>query len=266
MGFKRIKLVIEYDGSFFHGWQVQNNQLSVQGEIEKAIFKITGEKVSVTGSGRTDAGVHAFGQVAHFDTQSRIPAEKFAVVLNTVLPPSIAVISSKEVSPDFHARFSAIKKTYKYKVLNRPMRSPIMDKRAWHVPWPLDIESMNRAAAYFIGRHDFTAFCASGHNVKNFVREIYVSEWTEEEGCFVYTVTGNGFLYNMVRIMTGTMVEVGLNKRSAENIPELLEKKNRRLAGITAPPYGLYLWEVFYDEENPNGRPGREECFGGDDE
>jgi len=255
---RRIKLVIEYDGSFYHGWQIQRDLPSVQEEIEKAIFRVTGEKVSVTGSGRTDTGVHACGQVAHFDTESRIPSEKFAIVLNTVLPPSVAVLSSKEVSPDFHARFSAVKKTYKYKVLNRPMRSPIMEKRAWHVPVPLDIDKMNKAAAYFLGLHDFTAFCASGHSVTNFVRYIYESGWTYENECLVYTVTGNGFLYNMVRIMTGTMVEVGMNKRPAESIPELLEKKNRRLAGITAPPHGLYLWEVFYDEELPDGRPGTE--------
>jgi len=245
--FKRIKLVIEYDGSFYHGWQVQKGLASVQGEIEKAIYRVTGEKVSVTGSGRTDAGVHAYGQAAHFDTESKIPADKFSEVLNTVLPPSIAIISSMEVSQDFHARFSAVKKTYKYKVLNRPTRSPIMDKRAWHVPIPLDVQSMNKAAAFFTGLHDFSAFCASGHSVTDFVRYIYHSGWTLEGDLLVYTVTGNGFLYNMVRIMTGTMVEVGMNKRPAESIIELLEKKDRRLAGITAPPQGLYLWEVFYD-------------------
>lgn len=255
MALRRIKLVIEYDGTFFHGWQIQKNLPSVQGEIEKAILRITGEKVTVTGSGRTDAGVHAYGQVAHFDTESRIPAEKFAIVLNTVLPPSVAVISSQEVSSDFHARFSAVKKTYKYKVLNRPMRSPIMDKRAWHVPVSLDMERMNKAAAYFLGLHDFSAFCASGHSVTDFVRYIYASEWSEEDGCLVYTVTGNGFLYNMVRIMTGTLVEVGMNKRAPESIPELLDKKNRRQAGITAPPHGLYLWEVFYDENFPGNKP-----------
>lgn len=266
MALRRIKLVIEYDGSYFHGWQIQKNLISVQGEIEKAIFRITGEKVSVTGSGRTDAGVHAYGQVAHFDTRSKIPAEKFAEVLNTALPPSVAVVSSAEVSPDFHARFSAIKKTYKYKVLNRPIRSPIMDKRAWHVPMPLDLDRMNRAAAYFEGLHDFTAFCASGNNIKDFVRYIYDSRWTVEGDLLVYTVTGNGFLYNMVRIMTGTMVEVGLNKRPPESIPDILNKKDRRLAGITAPPHGLYLWEVFYDEKYPGGRSFLNEHDGSEDE
>lgn len=247
MPVKRIKLIIEYDGSYFHGWQIQENLTTVQAEIEKAIFKVTGEKVTVHGSGRTDAGVHAYGQTAHFDTESRIPPEKFSDVLNTVLPPSVAVISSEEVPGDFHARFSAVKKTYKYKILNRKSRSPIMDKRAWHIPKPLDIHEMNRAAAFFIGFHDFSAFCASGHSVTNFERHIYASEWTVEGDCLVYTVSGSGFLYNMVRIMTGTMVEVGLNKRPAESIPEIIEKKDRRLAGITAPPQGLYLWEVCYD-------------------
>lgn len=255
MPLRRIKLVIEYDGSFFHGWQVQKNLTSVQEEIEKAIFKVTGEKVSVTGSGRTDAGVHAYGQAAHFDTESKIPADKFSIVLNTVLPPSVAVISSMEVPHDFHARFSAVKKTYKYKILNRPTRSPIMEKRAWHIPVPLDIGSMKKAASLFIGYHDFSAFCASGHNVKNFERHIYDSGWTVEGDLIEYTVTGSGFLYNMVRIMTGTMVEVGMGKRPAESISGLLEGKNRRQAGITAPPQGLYLWEVCYGDlpgENPD--------------
>lgn len=247
MPLKRIKLVIEYDGSCFHGWQIQHNVATIQEEVEKAIFRITGEKTSVYGSGRTDAGVHAYGQAAHFDTKSKIPAEKFSEVLNTVLPPSIAVISSEEVCSDFHARFSAVNKTYKYKILNRRFRSPIMEKKAWHIPYPLDIQSMNKAAADFIGFHDFSAFCASGHSVTSFERHIYASEWTVEDGCLVYTVTGNGFLYNMVRIMTGTMVEIGLKKRPVDGILELIENKDRRQAGVTAPPHGLYLWEVNYD-------------------
>lgn len=246
MPLKRIKLVIEYDGSFFHGWQIQNNANTVQEELERAIYKITGEKIRVAGSGRTDAGVHAYGQVAHFDTNSNIAPEKFSDALNYALPSGIAVIVSEEVSKDFHARFSATRKTYKYKIHNRRARSPIMEKRAWHIQGVLNVDNMDKAAKDFIGLHDFSAFCSSGHNITSFERNIYISQWAVENGYLTYTVSGDGFLYNMVRIMTGTMVDIGMNKRAVEGILELLEKKDRKLAGITAPAHGLYLIEVNY--------------------
>jgi tRNA pseudouridine38-40 synthase len=249
---RRIKLVIEYDGSCFHGWQIQNNANTVQEEIERAVYKITGEQTRVTGSGRTDAGVHAYGQVAHFDTNSNIPPVKFSDALNSALPSGIAIILSEEVSEDFHARFSATKKTYKYKILNRKARSPIMEKRAWHIKGMLNVDSMNEAARNFIGYHDFTAFCSSGHNITSFERNIYISQWTVDNEHLVYTVSGDGFLYNMVRIMTGTMVEVGMNKRAADSIFELFEKKDRNLSGITAPAHGLYLVEVNYEQDTRN--------------
>lgn len=245
---RRIKLVIEYDGSDFHGWQVQENAHSVQGEVERAIYKITGEKTRVTGASRTDTGVHAFGQVAHFDTASKIPPDKFAVVLNTVLPPEVSVISSEEVPANFHARFSSCGKIYEYRVLNRPIRSPILAKRAWHIREPLDLEAMQLAAPKFIGKHDFSSFCASGHSVITFERIITASGWQRDGECLVYRVSGNGFLYNMVRIMTGTMVEIGLKKRPPEDIDALLDEKNRNKAGITAPPQGLYLVKVHYPD------------------
>ena len=243
---RRIKLVIEYDGSGFHGWQVQENAHSVQAELEKAIAVISGESTRVTGAGRTDTGVHAFGQVAHFDTQSKIPAEKFSAAFNSILPPEVCILTSHQVPPDFHARFSAAGKTYEYRILNRSIRSPLLAKRAWHVREPLDFEAMELAAKSFIGEHDFSAFCSSCHSIQTFNRTLTASKWTRQGDCLVYRVSGNGFLYNMVRIMTGTMVEVGLKKRTAESMETLLNGKDRNKAGITAPPHGLYLLEVHY--------------------
>lgn len=252
MPVRRIKLIIEYEGSGFHGWQIQNNAHTVQEEIEKAVYRITGENARIAGAGRTDAGVHALGQVAHFDTQSKIPAEKFSAALNAVLPEEVAVIYSEEAEQDFHARFSAIGKTYEYRILNRYSRSPVQAKRGWHIREPLDLYSMQQAAESFKGSHDFSAFCSSGHSVLTYTRTIFSSLWMVDGECLIYRVWGNGFLYNMVRIMAGTMVEVGMRKRPAQDIARLLELKDRKQAGITAPPQGLYLVKVHYPEECTN--------------
>jgi tRNA pseudouridine38-40 synthase len=243
---RRIKLTIEYDGSCYHGWQIQSNAHTVQSEIEDAIFKITGEKVRVTGSGRTDAGVHALGQVAHFDTGSVIPADKFKDALSAVLPASVAVIGSEEVDFSFHSRYSATGKTYEYKIINRPIRSPIMEKRSWHIRETLNFKALRQASEIFVGTHDFSSFCASGRVISDFNRRIFLSEWNKQKDLLIYRVTGNGFLYNMVRIMVGTMIEVGLGKRKPESILDILHGKKRDLAGITAPPQGLYLVKVHY--------------------
>ncbi len=243
---RRIKLTIEYDGSGYHGWQVQDNAHTVQAEIEEAIFRITGERVRITGAGRTDSGVHAFGQVAHFDTDSSIPAEKFKNALSAVLPQDVAVVFSEEVPLSFHARFQATGKTYEYRVLNRQIRSPLMENRAWHIRGSLDFCAMKKASQYFIGTNDFSAFCATGREITDFKRTIYSSEWFQDGEFFIYHVRGNGFLYNMVRIMAGTMVEVGEGKRSPNIIPDIIAGRNRSLAGITAPAQGLYLVEVHY--------------------
>lgn len=250
MHIRRIKLVIEYDGSGFHGWQVQENAHTVQEELERAVLKITGENARVTGAGRTDAGVHAFGQVAHFDTSSKISAEKFAAALNSILPPEVSVVFSQEAPADFHARFSASGKTYEYRILNRQTRSPILAKRAWHIREELDLDDMELAAGKFLGKHDFSAFCSSGHSVLTYDRIITASEWIRQEDHQAYRVSGNGFLYNMVRIMIGTMVEIGMKKRPAEDIEALFKGKDRNQAGITAPPHGLYLVKVHYPDSS----------------
>jgi len=244
---RRIKIVVEYNGAGYHGWQVQHNAHAVQAEIEKAIFAVTGEKVRVTGAGRTDAGVHAYGQTAHFDTESAIPAEKFQYALNAFLPKDIAVISSEEAEPGFHARYSATSKTYQYKIFNRKTRSPLAENMAWHVPEPLDFAEMAKASSLFLGTHDFSSFCSSGHNISNFTRTITVSQWSRDGDYLIDTIRGNGFLYKMVRIIVGTMVEIGLGKRSPDTVPELLANRDRKKSVITAPPHGLYLVSVEYD-------------------
>jgi len=243
---RNIKLVLEYDGSKYHGWQFQANANSVQQELATAIKKLTGESVIPDGAGRTDAGVHALGQVASFKTESSIPAEKFAPALNSILPPGICVLRSEQADPDFHPRFSAKGKHYCYLVLNRAQRSPLWETRAWHVRDRLDFEAMEKAARYFMGTHNFRAFCASGHQNKTFTRTIAHSSWQFGNEVLRYDTIGDAFLYNMVRIMTGTMIDIGRGRFPPEVILEAFETGERNTLGMTAPPEGLYLVEVFY--------------------
>lgn len=244
---RKIKLTIEYDGSGYHGWQFQNNAVSVQEHISKALKKLTGEDVIPDGAGRTDTGVHALGQVASFFTGSKIPAEKFAIALNTFLPNDISIKASEEVEESFHARFCAIGKHYRYIVYNRYYRSALWTNRAWHVRDDLDIEAMRESAKSFIGHHCFKAFCAAGHSVKTFDRTIMYSDWSKDGECLIFDVKGNGFLYNMVRIMVGTMVDIGKGRFSPGIIKEAIERGERNSIGVTAPSEGLYLVEVYYD-------------------
>jgi len=243
---RNIKLVLEYDGSKYHGWQFQANANSVQQELATAIKKLTGESVIPDGAGRTDAGVHALGQVASFKTESSIPAEKFAPALNSILPPGICVLRSEQADPDFHPCFSAKGKHYCYLVLNRAQRSPLWETRAWHVRDRLDFEAMEKAARYFMGTHNFRAFCASGHQNKTFTRTIAHSSWQFGNEVLRYDTIGDAFLYNMVRIMTGTMIDIGRGRFPPEVILEAFETGERNTLGMTAPPEGLYLVEVFY--------------------
>lgn len=249
---RNIRLTIEYDGSAYHGWQCQKNGASVQETLAGAIAAITGERTMPDGAGRTDAGVHAVGQVACFRTASRIPAERFADALNAVLPRNVAITSSREVPAWFHPRKHATGKHYRFTVLNRPYRSALLEGRAWHVPAALDLEAMRRASADLVGTHDFRSFCASGHSVKTYVRTIWRAEWTEVpgEGLLRFDIEGSGFLYNMVRILVGTLVEIGRGKRPEADIRMLLEAGDRRRAGITAPAGGLCMMAVRYGPES----------------
>ena len=255
---RNIKLVIEYDGTNYHGWQSQQNAKTIQNILEEAICKLTGENCSLIGSSRTDSGVHALGQVANFITGSRIPAGKFAYALNSILPDDIVIKRSLEVELDFHSTHSAKAKKYRYLIHNSVFPSALLKNRAFHVSYPLDMEAMRKAVSYFIGKHDFRAFCASGSSVKTSVRTVFDAHMNEvtdmfkmcgssvESRLICIEISGDGFLYNMVRIIAGTLIEVGMGRRKAEDMPGIIEGRDRKKAGKTAPAHGLYLVEVYY--------------------
>ena len=243
---RNIKLIIEYDGKGFNGWQKQPDRLNIQGEIEKAIEEITGEKVDLTASGRTDAGVHSLGQTANFKTDSKIPTEKFAKAINSRLKKSIVIKSAEEVDEKFHSRYSVKSKTYRYIINNSENGTAIYRGLEYHVPMKLDYEKMNEAMKYFIGEHDFKAFKASGTSSKSSVRKILDGSVRKEGERVIIEVTGTGFLYNMVRIISGTLLDVGLGKIKPEDIPSIIESKDRTKAGKTLPAHGLYLLQVNY--------------------
>ncbi len=230
------------------GWQKQPNKLNIQGNIEQAIKNVTGEEVELFASGRTDAGVHSFGQVANFKTESLIPIEKIPIALNTNLKKSIRIIKAEEVDERFHSRLSCKKKTYRYVINNSSCESAIYRNLETYIPTKLDVSKMKEAAKYFEGEHDFKAFRASGTSSKSSVRTIYKLEILEKENNRIYIeVTGNGFLYNMVRIISGTLVEVGLGKIKQEEIREIIDSKDRSRAGKTLPAHGLFLLNVEYE-------------------
>ncbi len=243
---RRIRLIIEYDGTGYVGWQIQSNGIAVQYVIERELNKLTGENCVLHASGRTDSGVHAYAQVAHFDTDSRIPPEKFAYALNAGLPPDIRIKYSGASDSGFHSRFDVIRKSYRYSVLNSPHSSAFTRNTALHVHYPLNTSRLNAAAGLFVGEHDFMAFKSSGSRVDNTVRSIYRSTWRRSGDMLYYEVTGSGFLYNMVRIMVGTMLEIGMGRYDKGCITEAFEKLDRSLLGITAPAKGLALARVEY--------------------
>ena len=245
---RNIKLVIEYDGKEFNGWQKQPTKLNIQGEIERAIKQITGEEVDLTASGRTDAGVHALGQVANFKTNSNIPIEKIPIALNSNLKKSIVIKSAEEVEERFHSRLNCKRKTYRYIINNSKYGTAIYRNLETHIPMKLDIQKMQEAVKYFEGEHDFKAFKASGTSSKSSVRTIYKAEVMETGNERIYIeLTGNGFLYNMVRIISGTLVEVGLGKIEPNEIKTIIDSQKRENAGKTLPPQGLYLIKVEYE-------------------
>ena len=243
----RIKLIIEYDGTNYSGWQRQANAKSIQQTIEDTIFILAGERVVVEGTGRTDKGVHALAQVGHFNTHKNIPAEKYTFALNALLPEDIRIKSSECVGELFHARYSAKGKTYIYKIHNARHSSPTLRLYHAHVNLPLDEQKMAQAAQYFVGRHDFAAFAASDRREGSTVRELSQCDVVREGEIITITVSGKGFLYNMVRIIAGTLIEVGRGLREADSIPATLESKDRKQAGVTAPANGLMLYRVFFD-------------------
>ena len=239
---KKILMTVEYNGANFHGWQKQKNKRTVQGELEEKIKILTGDEVKVEGSGRTDKGVHALGQVATVNIEKNIPLSNFKTALNKLLSDDVCVKSVKFASSDFHPRFNAKRKTYRYVVSNK--RSALEHDLVTYYPYKVDVERMKKASELFLGKHNFKAFCASGATVKDFEREIYGLKITERECKIIFEITGNGFLYNMVRIIVGTLLEI--EKIGEENILKAFKEGDRSLVGKTMAPNGLYLKKVEY--------------------
>ncbi len=244
---KNFMITIEYDGSAYHGWQRQAKGRTIQGEIEKALETMTGAAVLLTGSGRTDAGVHAYGQVANFHCDTDLKPEVFHKGLISLLPDDIVITSCKQVHQQFHARFDVKSKTYHYKMLNRPLPVAIFRQYAWHIRKKLDLNAMRNAIRHLLGTHDFKAFQGSGSPRANSVRSIINANLVEmNDGYVVFEIEGDGFLRFMVRNIVGTLVDVGLSKRSSDDVNRILASKDRNLASATAPAHGLFLMAVKY--------------------
>ncbi|MEG1242480.1 MAG: tRNA pseudouridine(38-40) synthase TruA [Oscillospiraceae bacterium] len=244
---RNIALRLSYDGSAYHGWQVQKTETSVAATLEKALSEICGEAIKVVGCGRTDAGVHALRYCANFKTNSTIPIDRFPLAVNSHLPPDIAATDAVEARSDFNAILSCTKKEYIYKINNSRIRDPFLEKRACFFPGVLNTEKMSEAARAFEGTHDFRAVRSVGTETKTTVRTIYWCNISHEDNIISMRVCANGFLYNMVRAIAGTLVYVGLGKLSPEEIPRLLELCDRRLTGPTMPPQGLYMSQLWYE-------------------
>lgn len=243
----RVKLTIAYDGTAYCGWQIQPNGITVQEVLNEKLSEFFDQEISVVGASRTDAGVHALCNVCAFDVETRMPAEKIAFALNQTLPDDISVVDSCEVDADFHPRFHKGKKTYEYHILNRTFPDPTRRLYSLFYHRPLDYEAMNHAAAYLVGEHDFTTFSSIHAQTNTYVRRVYDCHVTRDENDMITIhIEGNGFLYNMVRIIAGTLIEVGWGKRTPESVGEILEAKDRALAGPTAPPEGLTLMQIEY--------------------
>ncbi len=238
---KRVKLVVAYDGTAYHGWQLQPGAPTIEGELNRALGELLGEKITVIGASRTDAGVHALCNVAVFDTDSPIPGEKMSYALNQRLPEDIRIQSSEEVAPDFHPRHCSSRKTYEYRILNTPFPLPTRRLYAHFAYVPLDVEKMRQGASYLVGKHDFKSFCAAAGTAETTVRTIYQLTVEKEENEVIISVCGSGFLYNMVRIIAGTLMEAGRGSIRPEQVKEILEGRERQLAGPTAPACGLTL-------------------------
>ncbi|MGD8833964.1 MAG: tRNA pseudouridine(38-40) synthase TruA [Desulfobacteraceae bacterium] len=246
---KNFKLTIEYDGTHYHGWQVQPNGRSIQKEIESAIETMTRKKIRLSASGRTDAGVHALGQVANFSCDTAITPAGLQKGLNSMLPDDIVIRHAMEVPPQFHARYDATGKLYRYHILNQELPSAIDRRYTWWIRSPLDLAAMEEAGAHIIGEHDFKAFEGTGSPRSHTIRKVVKSRFTRSpEGRITFDIQANGFLRYMVRNIIGTLVDVGRHKKSPGQVKEILDSKDRSLAAATAPPTGLFLVEVYYGE------------------
>ena len=244
---RNLKLVLEYDGTGFAGWQIQPGKRTIQGVLNEAVASIEGvQEVKITGSGRTDAGVHALGQVANFLSRRRISCANYRKALNSLLPKDVVVKKVVEVPLEFNARRDAKRKKYRYVILNREYPSALERNRVYFLPKSLDLKAIKDAMGFFMGEKDFSSFCSSGSEVKNKVRKIFNFEMNVENGHIIFEITGNGFLRQMVRNIIGTLVFVGLRKLSPSDVPHIFEKGDRRAAGPAVPAKGLYLVEVVY--------------------
>jgi tRNA pseudouridine38-40 synthase len=243
----RIKMVVAYDGTNYKGWQVQPNGITIEEVLNKNLSKLLGEEIVVSGASRTDSGVHSLGNIAVFDTNTRMPADKIAFALNQRLPEDIVVQGSCEVEDGWHPRYQNSRKTYEYRILNRTFRMPTRRLDTYFYHYPLDVEKMKKAAAYLVGEHDFKSFCAIGAQVKTTVRTIYACDVEKDGDIITIRVTGNGFLYNMVRIIAGTLVQVGGGAVAPDEVGEILAKKDRSAAGPTAPAHGLTMMGIEFE-------------------
>lgn len=243
---RNIKLILQYDGSAYHGWQRQNNAVTIQEVCENAVAAVTRSEVKLTGCGRTDAGVHARAYVCNFKSDTKIPEQRLCHAINSALPEDIICIGAQDMPEAFDAKRSAKSKHYMYKIYNAEFFDVFLRGRAWHVKYPLDIEKMQRAAQAFLGEHDFAGFASSGYSVKTTVRTIYSLEVAKSDKLITIDVCGNGFLYNMVRIITGTLVSCGAGRINPDEMSGIIAACDRKRAGITAPAEGLYLSEVCY--------------------
>lgn len=243
---RNLKLIIEYEGTRYHGWQRQGDLPTIQKTIEEVIFTITREPSSVSSSGRTDAGVHALGQVANFTTHSKIPAVNLLRGMNSLLPEDIRIKDIAEAPPEFHARFSARSKTYIYNIDNGPVPSVFFRNYAWHIHEELDLEKMNMAAEFLKGEHDFMSFCAAGHETKTYVRRVIAAEFFRKGILITFRIESTGFLKYMVRNLMGTLACVGKGKITPDCFRDIIDARDRMVAGPTAPPQGLFLESVTY--------------------
>ncbi|WP_353051610.1 tRNA pseudouridine(38-40) synthase TruA [Peribacillus frigoritolerans] len=243
----KYKCVIAYDGTDFAGYQVQPEKRTIQSEFEAVLAQMhKGTIIKVTASGRTDSGVHAKGQVLHFESPLTFPTENWIKAFSALLPTDIIVLEVDIVPDDFHARFHTTGKEYRYIVARSKLRDPFKRNYAYHYPYPLNVEAMSEAISYLIGTHDFTSFCSAKTEVVDKVRTIKEMDFEESDDFMVFRFVGEGFLYNMVRILVGTLLDVGSGKMSPHDMSGILDKKDRSFAGKTAPAQGLYLWKVFY--------------------